>query len=397
MYLAKTGTDCVGKRLAVDIRNAAGSVLLKAGTVLTPAYIEILLQKGYTSVYIADRPDETIEGLQSVVSVESVVRATRAVKSVADAIASGQRPNMRELLIVTDLLVDEVIHNESLIASVNQLKSLDEYTFFHSVNVCIYSLIIGCKAGLSLKELRSLSVGALLHDIGKVAVPLPILKKPGKLLPEEFEAIKFHTWKGFELTLKNLAFNTRAAHVALQHHERLDGSGYPRSLQDDEIHVFGRICAVADVFDAMTSDRSYRPAFRHHEAMAALSNLSGKELDANFVDILMRRVAHYPNGTWVKLSDGSYGCVIAQDATDSTRPVVRLACSGSIIGDPAGHPIAGKIVSKESKESQESVPSDLEAIKGLQPNDADVIELAQHPTLEIVSVLDGDPFPTLSG
>lgn len=359
MYLTKANADCVGKRLAADVRNAAGQVLLKAGTTLTPAYIDSLRQKGYTSIYVADRPDEIIEGLQSVVSVESVVRATRAVRSVADAIAFGQKPNMRELLVVTDLLVDEVVNNKSLIASLNQLKSLDEYTFFHSVNVCVYSLIIGCKAELSLKELRSLSVGAILHDIGKVAVPPLILKKPGKLLPEEFEVIKFHTWKGFEITLQNLAFNTRAAHVALQHHERLDGSGYPRSLQDEEIHVFGRICAVADVFDAMTSDRSYRPALRHHEAMAMLRSLAGRELDANFVDILTRRVAHYPDGTWVELSDGSCGYVIAQDATASTKPVVRLTRSGTVTSDLA-----------ENK---------------------DVVELAQHPTLEIVAVLDQAP------
>jgi HD-GYP domain-containing protein (c-di-GMP phosphodiesterase class II) len=325
LYLAKLSFDCIGKQLARDIRNAAGHVLLKAGTVLTSSYIDNLIRKGYAVVYIADYLDESLEGFRDVVSAESVACAVKAVKEVADTIALGEKPGLRELIVVNDLLVDEVVSNKELISGLNLLKSLDEYTFFHSVSVSVYSLIIGSRAGFTIKDLRSLSMGAILHDIGKVWIPKSVLNKCSRLSPSEFEMVKLHTWKGFDITLENLAFNTEAAHVALQHHERMDGSGYPRALTGDQIHVFGRVCAVADVFDAMTSHRTYRPALAHHEAMAALQAMASTKLDDVYVNILAERVAHYPNGTWLELSDGTCGLVVRQDSEDSRRPVVKIA------------------------------------------------------------------------
>lgn len=191
------------------------------------------------------------------------------------------------------------------------------------VDVAVVSVLIGLASGYDRAGLRDLGAGALLHDVGKVKIPTEVLDKPGSLTPHEFERVKLHTTQGYQIISQSNEFSYIAAHAALEHLERLDGSGYPRRLRGDKILEIGRIVAVADVFCAMTSDRPYRRRVLPREAIRHLMTASTK-FDQRFVRRLALRVAAFPNGTFLRLSTGELAVVVRQDGRDKERPVVRI-------------------------------------------------------------------------
>ena len=167
-------------------------------------------------------------------------------------------------------------------------------------------------------------MGAILHDVGKMNIPFEILGKPGKLTEEEFEMVKKHPEYGFQL-LKNIhTVSLHVAHCAYQHHERIDGSGYPRGLKGDEIHELGKIIAVADVFDAVTSNRVYRNAMLPHEGLEILYAGAGNQFEVSIVEAFRRAVAIYPMGLTVELNDDRKGVISGQNIGIGDRPIVRI-------------------------------------------------------------------------
>ena len=188
----------------------------------------------------------------------------------------------------------------------------------------VYTLALAVKLGYNERELLEIGIGALLHDVGKMAVPLEILNKPGKLTKEEFEVIKTHPKVGYDMLkdLPNISLLT--AHCALQHHERINGSGYPYGLKGDEIHEYAQIIGIADVFDAVTSHRSYRKPMLPHEALELLYSGVGTLYDIRYIQEFNQTIAVYPIGLTVVLSDGRVGIVVKQNKGLSTRPVVRI-------------------------------------------------------------------------
>ncbi|MEW6399275.1 MAG: HD-GYP domain-containing protein [Bacillota bacterium] len=203
------------------------------------------------------------------------------------------------------------------------MRSYHDYTFVHSVDVAVVSIVIGLASGYDRPRLRELGAGALLHDVGKVKIPTEILDKRESLTTQEFERVKLHTTLGYQIISQSREFSYVSAHAALEHHERLDGSGYPRRLRGDKIHEIGKIVAVADVFCAMTSDRVYRRKVPPQEGIRHMRAAASK-FDQRFVRRLALRVAAFPNGTFVRLSTGEFAVVVRQDPRNSERPVVRL-------------------------------------------------------------------------
>jgi putative nucleotidyltransferase with HDIG domain len=200
----------------------------------------------------------------------------------------------------------------------------DHYIFTHSLNVTMYTLAIGMKLNLPEKDLEILGLGAILHDVGKMKIPEQILLKPDRLSQEEYEEIKKHAEEGFQILRKIPTVSLVVAHCAYQHHERLDGSGYPRGIKDKEIHFFGKIIAVADVFDAVTSNRVYRKALLPHEGLEILYSGSGTLFDQKIIEAFRQAVAVYPSGITVELNDGRKGIVSQQNVGLSDRPIIRI-------------------------------------------------------------------------
>lgn len=187
--------------------------------------------------------------------------------------------------ILSENILDELIDNDLILFALLELKNKDEYTYKHSVSVATFSLALGISLNLNIKDLKELFVGALLHDIGKLFVPSSILSKNGPLTTEEFEIMKGHTQKGYNyLILKNLGISNKALRICLEHHERINGTGYPNSLKNNEIGILSKIVSIADVYDALTSNRSYRTPLSDDEAL----NYINLNINSTFDEVLSK-------------------------------------------------------------------------------------------------------------
>ncbi|CUP72930.1 MAG: HD-GYP domain-containing protein [Clostridium baratii] len=187
--------------------------------------------------------------------------------------------------ILSENIVDEILDNDLILFTLLELKNKDEYTYRHSVSVATFSLALGISLNLNIKDLKELFIGALLHDIGKLFVPSSILLKKGALTTEEFEIMKGHPKKGYNyLILKNLGISNKALRICLEHHERIDGTGYPNNLKLNEIGILSKIVSIADVYDALTSNRSYRTPLNADDAL----NYINLNINSTFDEVLSK-------------------------------------------------------------------------------------------------------------
>lgn len=266
------------------------------------------------------------------VSMKRELRAATSIRAEAEAIVRGFLGSVRNgggieaeaVSSTVGKMVDSVIRNQDALSSLVRLKSVDDYTFAHCVNVCILSLSIGRHMGLSREELQDLGVGAILHDVGKVLVPEQLLKKPGALSEDEFTEMKRHAALGDEFLEKSGGISDRARAVAREHHEKFDGTGYNRRLTGKDIHHFARITAVADVYDAMTSNRVYQKGLRPEEAMKRMYGMRGKSFEPEIVERLIKCLGVYPVGTVVKLNTGETAIVHMPNHSRPLQPRVML-------------------------------------------------------------------------
>ncbi len=325
MRLVRLSGKIVGKKLGKTIQTADGQVLLRAGTTLTSSYIKHLKRRGYQSIYIQDELVPDIE-INDAINESTRLKATQAVAHTLQNVLQGRpvRKDRKRVNEVVENILSDLENNEDFVFCLSALRCADDYTFVHCVNTCVLALIIGTALHKQKSDLKTLGVGTILHDLGKLKISPSILNKPGSLTPEEFEQVKEHPRIGFDLLRKHFEINLVSAHVAFQHHERMDGTGYPRGLKGEEIHIFGRIAAVADVYDAITSDRIYRSRMDPVRAAELLKNAAGTKFDPRFIQGLLERIALFPNGSIVLLSTGEVGVVVRQDRKLSSRPVIRV-------------------------------------------------------------------------
>lgn len=226
---------------------------------------------------------------------------------------------------VVDGLVDSVLRNEDALTSLSRLKCYDEYTFFHSVNTAVLALALGRSLGWDRDRLRGLGTGALLHDAGKMMIPLEILNKPDRLVPHEFEVMKQHALRGAELLARTTGLEESAIRPALEHHERVNGGGYPFGRTRERLTEIGLISSVVDVYDAVTSDRVYHRAMPPHEALRFLFSLGRKgHLDAVLVERFIKALGIYPVGSCVLLTGGETAVVEEIRRDQPLRPKVRV-------------------------------------------------------------------------
>ena len=221
-------------------------------------------------------------------------------------------------------MLNSILDSEEVLTVLTDAYLYDEYLYQHSFQVTLYSLAIAKEMGYSYEDLRLIGIGAMLHDVGKLLIPTEILLKPERLTNEEYEVMKQHTRYGFDL-LRNLhSVSLLVAHCAFQHHERIDGSGYPRGLVDFEIHPFAKIIGVADVFDAVTSNRVYREKLLPSQGITIIQAGSGTIFSPRVVEALCKSIIHYANGTIILLSDGRRGIVSKQNIKHPDRPYIRI-------------------------------------------------------------------------
>lgn len=290
--------------------------------------------------------------------------AIRTIRQAMQDTRTGHPINLAATGDIAYRMVDSVLRNPHALSSLSRLKSFDEYTFFHSVNVAVLGLTMGRSAGMSRDTLFQLGLGMLLHDLGKMLVPIDLLNKPARLEPHEFEIIKQHVLRGVELLSQSSGFSEQAVHPALEHHERLDGSGYPYGRKRAQLSQFGLISSVADVYDAMTSDRVYHKGM---PAVQALRHLHGLGLERRLELSLVQTLAHslgiYPVGTCVRLSSGEIGVVSRPNPQQPSQPGLLLVAdtTGARYGRPRPLDLAG---------DRRSIATTLDpSTIGINPND----------------------------
>ena len=234
----------------------------------------------------------------------------RVVKDFMFDAAKGRSIDTKKVRLAAKTLTGSVFRNVDALLSLTTLKDYSEHTYTHSVNVCILTLAIAHASGVSEKEAEVIGVGGLLHDIGKSKIPLAILDKPGPLTPEERRVVMSHPLFSEEILLKIGNIAPEAIAIAVQHHEKVNGTGYPRGLTGDQMHPFGSMAAVADVYDALTSPRPYKPGLPPHIALRHVFDGRGVEFETKVVDVFVRNLGIYPVGSFVKLSTGEMGLVL---------------------------------------------------------------------------------------
>ncbi len=310
MHLVPINNAKPGMMLGKTIfREDDGKILLVKNTILKNEYIHKIKNLGYEYIYIRDplafeEDDELIPPIKD----ETKVKAIQVLKSTVQQIAKKEEMNIRRVKNVIVEVVDQILSDRQVIYNLSDLNQHDNYTYFHSVNVTVLSLLIGSELGISRGDLEILGMGAMMHDIGKTLIAPELLNKPERLDSREFESMKEHARNGFEL-LKDKLPSFVPAHIALQHHEREDGSGYPRGATGKNIHRFSKIVAVADVFDAITTNRSYQKARSPFEAIRQLTEEIEVKFERNIVGALSKVIAPFPVGSTLRFKDGFNGVV----------------------------------------------------------------------------------------
>lgn len=311
-----------GMVLARNITDSSGRVLLTAGQVFSKRYALRIQELQIPYVYIDEQLG--IEVPEPPVSPATVSAATASLKKCYEQYAKTGQTDLGSIQCQIDNIINDLANNSHIKIGMSELKSYDDYTYQHSVNVCVLSLIIGMSQGYSHLQLKNLGIGAILHDIGKIKIPLEIVNKPSSLTYKEYIEVKKHPWEGFTIINALHDFPQSSTQAILQHHERIDRRGYPRGLKGIDIHEFGLIVAVADVFDALVSDRPYRAAFCNREAMEIMEQEKGTKLSESYIDALFSHINMYAPGTVVCLSNGDLAVVTKENPKASRHPHLKL-------------------------------------------------------------------------
>lgn len=337
VILKRVPTDKLesGMVLGETLYDHSGNILLSKGIELRHAYIEKIGHLGLNTILISDVSKyifeesglSVVDPVLNMVNRDIIIAETRsdAVNLtrgfMADLGGGAAAPNIDKMLLIVNQIIDEILKNDEIAFNLGDLKSVDDYTFEHSVNVCVLALISGMSLGLKKVALVELGIGAILHDIGKILIPQDVLNKPGLLDDEEFNMVKRHARLGYDVLNRIKGVSQASAAVALYHHERHDGNGYPNGIKHEDIPLYSRIVAIADVFDALTSDRVYSKKISPYKAMEYVVSMVDAHFDSETVKRFTKQIGFFYKGLYLELNTGETAVVVnAQHA----RPVVRV-------------------------------------------------------------------------
>lgn len=317
--------------LSKAVHHENGKVLVQAKIPLSQRIINRLVELEVGYVYLEEEDTRDIE-VKNVITDQTRKDAVSTIKTEFTEITNhfiiGNSLNTvylsKSFSKVVQNIVMDIKKSNDIISILSDVFCYDSYIFTHSLNVTIYTIGIGMELGYTEKQLFEVGIGAILHDVGKMMIPNEILNKQEKLTDEEFELIKRHARAGFDVLRNTPNISLLSAHCAFQHHERVNGIGYPQGLSGDNIHPYAKILAVADVFDAVTSNRVYRAAMLPHEGLEVLYAGAGTLFDKKIVELFSKTIAIYPIGITVYLNDQRKGVVSKQNKFFGMRPIVRI-------------------------------------------------------------------------
>lgn len=315
------------------------------------AEIEAMLAQADSTSKIALRIDIHQEAARA---IKICAKSKQAVTSMFQEARMGKALDANDALPIVEEISTSVIRNPGALIGLARLKSKDDYTYMHSVAVCALMVSLARQLGLDETQIRQAGLAGLLHDIGKMMIPLEILNKPGKLTGAEFDAVKSHPAEGHKILLEGSGIDDVALDVCLHHHEKVDGSGYPEKLIDKQISLYAKMGAVCDVYDAITSNRPYKNGWEPAESIRKMAEWSKEHFDRMVFHAFVKSIGIYPIGSLVRLESGRLGVVIEPTEKSLLTPKVKVFFSikqnGRItpeILDLSKHDCKDKITSHE--------------------------------------------------
>lgn len=316
-----------GMTLAQPVYGFNGQVILNSGVELTEFHISKIADLDVKYIYVEgeaqliDPNDAAAQNAKNeiVLSAHQALDGVRVGKYVQTDIIKGK----------VLALLDECCMHKEIQPLFTAMQNCNDYLFNHAVCGYFFAMMLGMNCGIEGPRLRDLGLGALLRDVGMITISRDILNKPDSLTPEEMAIVKQHTEKGFEILQRNPEISLSSANCALQHHERFDGSGYPRGAQDTSIHEFAQITALADVYSSMTANTPYRKALSVYDTLAIIAKTGSAYFNPELVKTFVNSVAIYPLGAVVRLNNQSVG--IVNDYADELRskPVISVTKNGN--------------------------------------------------------------------
>ena len=338
-----------GMKIDQSIVDRAGRALICRGTILDEYMINSMLKMGVMGVYIGDGEDETAGDKKEPVISKAVQEtieknrvADRSKVKLTESVKKRVHEGIQYLYSNTESeqfthtvnsiaedLMTAILKNDAIAVDIDELKVSDEYTFKHSVDVATMAMVIAKMHGMSDKEIYEIGIAGLLHDVGKSRIPNEVLNKPGKLTDEEFNIMKQHSLYGYRILedKENMSEHIRLG--VLQHHEKIDGSGYPLSVPEEKICPYARILSVVDIYDALVTERPYKKAFSKRDAVEMIMAMTD-ELDVAVMRSFLGSVILYPVDSVVSLSNGEKAKVVANNPESILRPKVVGLKTGKV-------------------------------------------------------------------
>ncbi|GKX28106.1 HD family phosphohydrolase [Vallitalea longa] len=324
----------IGMELANDVLTSNGLILIPTNTVITQNNIFKMNLYQILSVDIKKYITPKENNIDTDVEDRDFTQKFLEFKTNYDnnkqkltkqlnQISEGGNVNIKDLFRISNDLMKALKNKSELFNYLNHLRSIDEYTYSHSLNVSMLCNIFGQWLHLDRQHIENLTVAGLLHDIGKLSIDVKIINKPGKLTEDEFAIIEKHPEIGYDI-VKNLDYPEEIKMGILMHHEKIDGSGYPLHLKDTQIHEYGKIIAIADIYDAMTSVRSYHKKTSPFKVIRLFERESYGLLDTKFLFVFLEHIAYNYLHRTVRLSNGEVGKIIFIHKTTPSKPIVDV-------------------------------------------------------------------------
>lgn len=316
--------DCIpGMTIAEDIYNEYGAVIITDGTVLDDFMIDRISQLGFSKIKVYDNEGDMIEVSGSELFRAQYNENLNSVKSVLHDISNGKEIDNKRVNAATSSILARINENRDIVSCITEMRATGEYLYTHCVNVSLLSMLIGKWMKFDYPRLKYLVTAAFLHDVGKSRIPQKILNKPGPLDADEFKEMKNHPAYGYKIAESIAGMNEDIRKGILLHHEREDGSGYPFGLKGDNIHEFAKIIAVADMYDAMTSNRPYKERACPFDVIETIEKDNFGILDHKVASTFLKNIASYYMGEIVKLSNGAIGEIVYINPFNISRPIVK--------------------------------------------------------------------------
>jgi len=325
-----------GMHLAKSIYSLNGDLLLEKGIEINERIINNIKNAGISAVFIIKENEyDVYTKLETIDIMYKHFDETINTESFSKRKGVLSDDAYKEIKKVVYKIFDIIKSDEKLLISINNIMGKDFYTYEHSLNVAVLSILIAIRNGYEEEIILNIGIGALLHDVGKILITDKILNKAGKLTDEEFEIIKNHPVYGYEYIKENDCLSQLSKDIILYHHERLDGSGYPTGVKTSDLENgnYINIVSFIDVFDAMTNDRIYKKKMPLYMALEFVSSQVPSILDIEVLETMISHITPFPPGTYVELTTGEKGIVISNNFENPTRPVIK------VVYDKDGNPV----------------------------------------------------------